>query len=66
MLNDEIVASLSELVAEHPGKTKLSFMLRDSSKKHQVLLHSATKHVDVRRSLLDYIESQEGMEYNIN
>ena len=66
MLNDEIVANLSELVAEHPGKTKLSFMLRDSSKKHQVLLHSATKHVDVRRSLLDYIESQEGMEYNIN
>ena len=66
LLNDQIVAELSELVAEHPGKTKLFFQLRDSQGKHHVLLRSKRNMVDVRHQLIDYIERQEALDYKIN
>jgi DNA polymerase-3 subunit alpha len=66
MLNDQIVAELGELIAEHPGKTKLFFQLRDSAGKHHVLLRSQKNMVDVRYSLIDYIERTEALDYKIN
>ena len=66
LLNDQIVNELSELVAEHPGKTKLFFSLRDSTGKHHVLLRSKRSMVDVRHQLIDYIEHQEALDYKIN
>ena len=66
LLDDQIVADLSELVAEHPGKTKLFFQLRDSTGKHHVLLRSKTRFIDVKHQLIDYIEHTEALDYKIN
>ena len=66
LLNDKIVTELTELVSEHPGKTKLFFQLRDSLGKHHVLTESTKHLVDVRHTLIDYIEQTEGLDYRIN
>ena len=65
-LNDQVVAELSELVSEHPGKTKLFFQLRDSTGRNHVLLRSTSKYVDVKHQLIDYIERTNGLDYKIN
>ena len=58
---------LNELISEHPGKTKLFFQLRDSLGKNHVLLRSPKRGVDVRYTLIDYIESHPNvMDYKIN
>ena len=66
MLNDEIVADLGEIIAEHPGNSKLYFLLHDSTGKHHVLLQSQNRKVDVKHHLIDYIERKEGLDYKIN
>ena len=66
MLDDQIVTELQELISEHPGKTKLFFQLRDSTGKHHVLLRSQKNLIDVRHSLIDYIERTEALDYKIN
>ncbi len=66
MLDEQIVNDLQELISEHPGKTKLFFQLRDSTGKHHVLLRSQKTLVDVRHSLIDYIEHTEALDYKIN
>ena len=66
VLNEQMVAELSEIISECPGKTKLFFQLRDSLGKHHVLLRSQGHDVDVRHSLIDFIESHEMMDYKIN
>ena len=65
-LDDQIVADLGEIIAEHPGKTKLFFQLHDSTGKHHVLLRSQSKMVDVKHHLIDYIERTEALDYKIN
>ena len=65
-LNDEIVADLTELVNENPGKTQLFFQLRDSNGSNHVLLRSKGGGVDVRHTLIDYIERHEMLDYKIN
>jgi len=67
VLDEQIVAELHELIAENPGKTKLFFQLRDSLGKNHVLLRSPNRGVDVRHTLIDYIESHPNvMDYKIN
>ena len=66
-LDEQIVAELNELITESPGKTKLFFQLRDSLGKNHVLLRSPKIGVDVRHTLIDYIESHPNvMDYKIN
>ena len=66
LLNDQIVADLNEMINEHPGKTKLFFQLRDTAGHHHVLLRSKNSMVDVKHSLIDYIERTEALDYKIN
>jgi len=66
MLNEQIVADLNELINAHPGSTKLFFQLRDSKGRNHVLLHSKSNNVDVRHTLIDYIEKHEMLDYKIN
>ena len=66
LLNDQIVADLGEMISEHPGNTKLFFQLRDLAGRHHVLLRSKSRMVDVRHSLIDYIERTEALDYKIN
>jgi len=66
LLDDQIVADLSQIVANHPGKTKLFFLLRDAQDRHHVLMQSHNRQVDIRHQLIDYIETHEGLDYKIN
>ena len=66
MLDEQIVEDLSELINSHPGKTKLFFQLRDSQGKNHVLLRSKNSGVDVRHTLIDYIDKHEMLDYHIN
>jgi DNA polymerase-3 subunit alpha len=66
MLDTQVVAELSELIDENPGNTKLFFQLRDSMGEKHVLLRSKNKTIDVRHTLIDFIESHESMDYKIN
>ncbi|MBR1449006.1 MAG: DNA polymerase III subunit alpha [Prevotella sp.] len=66
LLDDQVVAELGELIDENPGKTKLFFQLRDATGKHHVLLRSKEKMVDVRHTLIDFIEQHPAIDYKIN
>jgi len=66
LLNDQVVAELSELISEYPGKTKLFIQLRDSTGKHHVLLRSKSRYIDVKHQIIDYIERTEALDYKIN
>ena len=66
LLNDQIVTELNELISENPGKTKLFFQLRDTAGKHHVLLRAKEKTIDVRHTLIDFIEQQPAINYKIN
>jgi DNA polymerase-3 subunit alpha len=66
LLDTQVVAELSELIDENPGNTKLFFQLRDSMGEKHVLLRSKNKTIDVRHTLIDFIESHESMDYKIN
>jgi len=66
LVNDEIVEELSELINEYPGQTKLFFQLHDSAGKHHVLLQSTTKTIDVKSSLIQFIERTDALDYKIN
>ena len=65
-LDSQVVADLSEIINNHPGKTTLFFQLRDSQGKNHVLLRSKSGGVDVRHTLIDYIESHDTLDYHIN
>jgi DNA polymerase-3 subunit alpha len=66
LMNDTIVTELGTLIADNPGKTKLFVQLHDGSGKNHVLLRSTTKTVDVKHSLIHFIEQAEGLDYRIN
>ena len=66
LLDEQVVTDLTEMIASHPGNTKLFFQLHDASGKHHVLLRSTSKTVDVKHSLIQYIEQQEALDYKIN
>jgi hypothetical protein len=61
-----VVADLNEIIHSNPGKTQLFFQLRDSRGINHVLLRSKTCGVDVRHTLIDYIEKVDGLDYHIN
>jgi DNA polymerase-3 subunit alpha len=66
LLDDQVVEELGELIAAHPGKTKLFFQLHDLTGKNHVLLQSTTKMVDVKSELIQYIEHSPALDYKIN
>ena len=66
LLDNQVVADLNEIIHSNPGKTQLFFQLRDSRGINHVLLRSKTCGVDVRHTLIDYIEKVDGLDYHIN
>ena len=66
LLNDQIVSELSGVIDDCPGNTSLFFQLHDARKQHNVLLECHRGKIDVRPSLLQFIDQTEGMEYHIN
>ena len=66
LLDDQVVTELGELIAGSPGQTKLFFQLHDVTGKRSVLLRSASKTIDVRNSLIHYIEQTAALDYKVN
>ena len=66
LLDNQVVADLNEIIYSNPGKTQLFFQLRDSRGANHVLLRSKSCGVDVRHTLIDYIEKVDGLDYHIN
>ncbi len=66
LLDDKVVTDLIEIINECPGETQLFFQLHDSTGKKHVMLRSTSKKVDVRSTLIQYIESQPALDYKIN
>ena len=66
LLNDGDVNALHDLIAENPGKTKLYIQLHDLTGQKHVLLHSTAGGIDVKNTLIQFIEQTEAMDYKIN
>lgn len=66
LLDDQIVTELGELISDNPGTTKLFVQLHDTTGKNHVLLYSTSKTVDVKSSLIRFIEQTEALDYKIN
>ena len=66
LLDDQIVTELGEMINENPGKTKLYFQLVDRTGKGHVLMRSTTKFVDVKSTLVNFIEQTPALDYKIN
>ena len=66
LLDEQVVADLGELIVSNPGKTKLYIQLVDSLGRNHVLMRSTSKYVDVKNSLVSFIERSEALDYKIN
>ena len=66
LLDEQVVMELSELINSNPGKTKLFFQMVDSTGKNHVLLRSTSKMVDVKSTLVNFIDRTPALDYIIN
>ncbi len=66
MLDEQVVTDLGELIAENPGKTKLYLQFVDRANKGHVLMRSTSKFIDVKNSLVHFIEQTPALDYMIN
>ena len=66
LLDEQVVTDLGELIVENPGKTKLYFRLVDRTGKGHVLMRSTSKYVDVKSTLLRFIDQAPALDYKIN
>ena len=66
LLDEQVVMELSELINSNPGKTKLFFQMVDSTGKNHVLLRSTSKMVDVKSTLVNFIDHTPALDYKIN
>ena len=65
-LTEEVADDLTTMIKESPGKTELYIQIKDGEGLHQAHLRSKTLKVSVQNKLINYIKSQEGIEYNFN
>ena len=66
LLDDAVVNDMTTMISECSGKVPLYFRLRDTDGSTHVLLRSTKAKVDVRRDLINFIDSNEALSYNIN
>jgi DNA polymerase-3 subunit alpha len=66
LLDEQVVTELGEMINENPGKTKLYFQLVDRTGKGHVLMRSTSKFVDVKSTLVNFIEQTPALDYKIN
>ena len=65
-LDNLVAEELSEIIKKYPGTTKLYVQVHDPNNKNHVLLRSGKFTIDIRQSLISYIEQKEGLDYKIN
>jgi len=65
-LTDTLVAELLTLLQGNTGKTPLHFVIADRKENRTLALRSRSCHVDVNRALVDFLEENRELEYEIN
>ena len=60
------VSDLTSMVSDNPGTTQLFFQIVNAENNRPVTLRSRLKGINVNRELIQYIETNEDMEYHIN
>ena len=65
-LDNLVAEELSEIIKKYPGTTKLYVQVHDPNNKNHVLLRSGKFTIDIRQSLISFIEQKEGLDYKIN
>ena len=65
-IDDSMVNDIVTMVNDSPGRTELFFNIIDREHKSNLLLRSTTKKIDLKRNLLQYIESSDKLSYHIN
>ena len=65
-IDEGMVNDIVTMVNDSPGKTELYFNIIDHEHNSNLLLRSSTKKIDVKRNLLQYIESNDKLTYYIN
>ena len=65
-LTDEIYDTLTDYIDRHPGKSSVSFKIRDVEHEFTLELISKNKEIEVTEELLEYLRSIESIEYKLN
>lgn len=65
-LDETTADELSSLILSSPGSTLLYFNILDSSEGRHVMLQSPPHGIRITSSLLDFIDTHEGIDYRIN
>lgn len=65
-LTEDTTLSLTELIEASPGTTSLFFNILDPEGKQNLKLRSGNHQITVSRALLDYIQGQDYMSYQVN
>ncbi len=65
-ITEELINDLSSLTNDAPGKTELYFRIKDSDGQTQLNMMARNRKITVKKELIAYIKSQEGLEFKIN
>jgi DNA polymerase-3 subunit alpha len=65
MLTDESVTMLSDILKQEQGPVALEFVFTNGEG-HTLSMKPSKLKIKVTRSLMDFLQSQDGMEYTIN
>ena len=65
-VGETLVEDLTTLIDEHPGNTQLFFQLRNPENNKTILLRSRNRTVTVDYALLNFIEENQHLSYQVN
>ena len=65
-LDETMLAELSTLIKESPGKAELHFIIKDQESLSQSSLYSKNTKVQVGKRLINYLKSNPAIEFKIN
>ena len=65
-LNETMLAELTSLIKDNPGKAELLFQIKDMESLTQANLYSQNTKLRVGKELINYLKSQSAIEFSIN
>ena len=65
-LTDQLASEMLSVFERNQGQTEVYFQVIDHTKQVSLLLQTRTFKLNVERSLLDFLDSENALEYKIN
>ena len=62
----DIYEEITEYIESHPGNSKIEFCIKDTEHEFALELTSRSHNITVEQSFIDYIKSNENIEYKLN